>query len=213
MPRSGDTPVSEPIHPGALGAAPFTKSLPWLLLIGGVIGLLASFVLTIEKFTLATDPAYVPSCSIDPVLNCGSVMNTEQASAFGFPNSLVGITGFAVVAVTGAALLAGAEFAQWFWLALQTGITAAAIFVHWLIYQSLYTIGTLCPYCMIVWAVTIPIFWYLTLRNLGAAMTASRINDRIVAVIANNAPPLTIWALTIVGLIAERFWYHWSRLP
>ena len=29
------------------------------------------------------------------------------------------------------------------------------MFVHWLIFQSLYRIGALCPYCMVVWAVTI----------------------------------------------------------
>ena len=31
------------------------------------------------------------------------------------------------------------------------------MFVHWLIFQSLYRIGALCPYCMVVWAVTIPL--------------------------------------------------------
>ena len=38
--------------------------------------------------------------------------------------------------------------------------------MHWLIFQSLYVIGALCPYCMAVWAVTIPICWYVTLHNL-----------------------------------------------
>ena len=31
------------------------------------------------------------------------------------------------------------------------------VFIHWLIFQSLYRIGALCPYCMVVWAVTIPL--------------------------------------------------------
>ena len=89
-------------------SGPFARSLPWLLLVGGLIGLTAAFVLTVEKFALALDPAYAPTCSINPVLNCGSVMDTPQASAFGFPNSLLGIAGFAVVAAVGAGLLAGA---------------------------------------------------------------------------------------------------------
>src|SRR6478752_6660924 len=93
------------------GGAAFGRSLPWLLLVGGLVGLVASFVLTVEKFSLATDSNYIPSCSINPVLNCGSVMSTEQASVFGFPNSLLGVVGFSVVAATGAGLLAGARFA------------------------------------------------------------------------------------------------------
>jgi len=38
--------------------------------------------------------------------------------------------------------------------------------VHWLIFQSLYRIGALCPYCMVVWVVTITVFWNVTLHNL-----------------------------------------------
>ena len=34
---------------------------------------------------------------------------------------------------------------------------SASVFMHWLIFQSLYRIGALCPYCMVVWAVTIPL--------------------------------------------------------
>lgn len=58
----------------------------------------------------------------------------------------------AVVAATGASLLAGARFSRWYWLGLQIGVAAAAVFVHWLIVQSLYVLGALCPYCMVVWA-------------------------------------------------------------
>ena len=175
------------------------RFLPWLLAIGGAIGLLASFVLTVEKYALATDPAYSPSCSLNPVLNCGSVMDTPQAELFGFPNSLLGIAGFTVIAAVGAVQLAGAQFARWFWVALQVGVTLAVVFAHWLIFQSLYRIGALCPYCMVVWAVTIPIFWYVTLRSVRNA-----------ALSANHAVVLTVWVLVIAGLITHRFWDFWS---
>jgi hypothetical protein len=35
-------------------------------------------VATIEKVNMLTDPSYRPSCSINPVLACGSVMATAQ---------------------------------------------------------------------------------------------------------------------------------------
>jgi len=184
------------------GSTPFPKLLPWLLLVGGAVGLTAAAVLTVEKIALLRDPAYVPSCSINPILSCGSVMTKPQAEAFGFPNPLLGIAGFAVVTTIGAALLAGASFRRWFWLGLQAGVTFGVVFVHWLIFQSLYRIQALCPYCMAVWAVTVPIFWYVTLRNLNVAV-ATRY----------HSVALTIWTVVLLTLIGEQFWHYWKTLP
>ena len=94
------------------------RVLPWVLTAGGVLGLTAAFVLTVEKIALLKDPAYVPTCSVNPVLSCGSVMRTPQAGVFGFPNPLLGVAGFAVVTTVGVALLAGARFPRWLWLGL-----------------------------------------------------------------------------------------------
>ncbi|GAA3013484.1 hypothetical protein GCM10020229_26000 [Kitasatospora albolonga] len=43
-------------------------------------------------------------------------------------------------------------------------------FVTWLMTQTLYSIGALCPYCMVVWAAMIPLFWYTTLHNLRSGV-------------------------------------------
>ncbi|MBC2644843.1 MULTISPECIES: vitamin K epoxide reductase family protein [unclassified Rhodococcus (in: high G+C Gram-positive bacteria)] len=211
-PPSADSPAVPAPHVEPGDGVPFARSLPWLLLIGGIVGLAAAFVLTVEKFALAADATYIPSCSLNPVLNCGSVMATEQASVFGFPNSLLGIAGFAVVAVTGAGLLAGARFARWYWLGLQAGVTAAAVFVHWLIVQSLYVIGALCPYCMAVWAVTIPIFWYVTLRNLHHGTFTPPVRAAVVSAGGNHLLPVTVWVLGVAALVLHRFFSFWSSL-
>ncbi len=200
--------------PQPSAAGPFPRLLPWLLLIGGAIGLLAATVLTVEKIAILRDPAYVPSCSINPVLSCGSVMTKPQAEAFGFPNPLLGIAGFAVVATIGAALLAGAAFRRWFWLGLQGGALFGVVFVHWLIFQSLYRIQALCPYCMAVWAVTIPIFWYVTLHNLNRPdLRLPRIAQRTLATATRyHGIVLTAWAVLILTLITEQFWTYWKTL-
>ena len=75
----------------------FPRLLRWVLGVCGVIGLIAAFTLTVEKFELATDPDYTPTCSLNPIVNCGSIMDTPQAAVFGFPNSLLGIAGFTAV--------------------------------------------------------------------------------------------------------------------
>ena len=70
------------------------RSLAWLLSVGGLVGLLASFILSVEKIEILKDPGFQPSCNINPILSCGSVMITPQAEAFGFPNPLLGVLGF-----------------------------------------------------------------------------------------------------------------------
>ncbi|MGW5681580.1 vitamin K epoxide reductase family protein [Nonomuraea sp. NPDC003754] len=184
---------------------PYPLLLPRLLLVGGALGLVAAFVLAVEKIALLKNPAYVPSCSINPVLSCGSVMNTPQAEAFGFPNPLLGVAAFACVTTAGAALLAGARFRRWFWLGLQAGVTFGVVFVHWLVYQSLYVIGALCPYCMVVWAVTIPLFWYVTLHNLRRHKAAR-------ALAGYHTTVLTVWFIAVITMIGIRFWSYWSTL-
>jgi uncharacterized membrane protein len=189
----------------AVAPEPFARMLPWLLVIGGALGFLAAFVLTVERIELLKNPAYVPSCSISPILSCGSVMTKWQASLFGFPNPLLGIAGFAVVVTIGVLLLARVRLPRWFWVGLQVGATLGVVFIHWLAFQSLYSIGALCPYCMVVWAVMIPIFWYVTLSNLRRRRWAR-------VLVENHAVVLTVWLLGIVGLIVLRFWDYWVSL-
>lgn len=80
---------------------------------------------------------------------------------------LLGLGAFAAVAVLGVAVLTGARLHRALWLALNAGALAGVVFVHWLIHQSLFGVGRLCPYCAVVRVVTIALFWYVTPRNLG----------------------------------------------
>jgi uncharacterized membrane protein len=190
------------------------RGLAWLLVIGGLVGFAAAFILLVEKITLLEDPTYVPSCSISPLLSCGSVMNTDQADVFGFPNPILGVAGFAAVLTVGMALLAGAMFRRWFWAGLQAGVTLGVVFVHWMIFESLYRIGALCPYCMVGWAVTIPLFWYVTLHNLraGHLPVHERLRRPVDAIAGYHGAALTGWFLVIAALILEQFWTYWSGL-
>jgi uncharacterized membrane protein len=184
-----------------------SRRLPLLYVIGGGIGFIAAFTLLIEKIALLKDPAYVPTCSFNPILSCGSIMKTDQAEVFGFPNPMIGIAAFASLVTIGVLLLSGVELKRWLWIGLQIGTTFGVAFVHWLIYQSLYVIGALCPYCMVVWVVTIPLFWYTTLCNLSNV-------DRGVVRVARefHSTILILWYLIIVVLIGFRFWDYWSTL-
>lgn len=195
-------------------AAFLARAIGWILAVAAAIGLLAASALTVEKVRLLEDPDYIPSCTLNPILSCGSVMSTSQAEAFGVPNPLLGIAGFAALAALGVAVAAGAELPRWLWLAIQLGLTFAVGFVHWLFFQSLYRIGALCPYCMVVWVVTIVAFLYCTLRNLAAgALSPPPAPRRLAAVaIRYHGVLLTLWLAGLAALVGEAFWHYWRTL-
>lgn len=148
--------------------APSYRQTAWILVIGGIIGIFASIELIVQKIGVLSNPDYVPNCDINPILSCGSVISTDQASLFGFPNPILGIIGFTTVVIFGVLLFAGIELPRWMWLGLNAGALAGMFFVIWLVGQSLYVIGALCPWCMVVWSITIPIFWQVTTDNLSS---------------------------------------------
>jgi uncharacterized membrane protein len=211
-------PVSaEPVeHAGDLSPAPAREArVPapsaWWVLIAGVIGLVASMALTIEKFKILLDPHYVPPCNVNPIVSCGSVMTTPQASLLGFPNPLLGIIGFTVVTVTGVLAVAKVPLPQWYWIGLTVGTLIGATLVHWLIFQSLYRIGALCPYCMVVWAVTIPLL--VVLVSIVFRPTLERGDSAIARVLYQwRWSIVTLWFTAVFLLIMVRFWDYWSTL-
>ncbi len=193
-------------------------SAVWVL-IAGVVGLAAAATLMVEKLRILENPDYVPSCSINPVLSCGSVMVTPQAEAFGFPNPLIGIVSFTVVIVTGVLALGRVALPRWYWAGLATGTLLGAAFVHWLIFQSLYRIGALCPYCMVVWAVTIPLLVVVSSIALqplrGSAAGSSR--KRLIAPAADflydwRWSLTALWFTGLILMILVRFWDYWATL-
>jgi uncharacterized membrane protein len=202
-----DTQPSEHAANASNGVPVRRASAVWIL-IAGVVGLAAAVTLTAEKIEILINPAYVPSCSINPVLSCGSVMVTPQASAFGFPNPLIGIVAFTVVVVTGVLAVANIRLPRWYWAGLAIGTALGVVFVHWLIFQSLYRIGALCPYCMGVWAVTIPLF--VVVASIALQPLRSNVVARVLYTWRWSL--VALWFTALILMILVRFWNYWSTL-
>lgn len=203
-------------RPGELTPAPVREArVPapsaWWVLIAGVTGLSASMTLAVEKIRILLNPSYVPSCNFNPIVACGSVMVTPQASIFGFPNPLLGIVGFTVVVVTGVLAVAKVSLPQWYWAGLAVGTLLGAVFVHWLIFQSLYRIGALCPYCMVVWAVTISLL--VVVASIVFRPVLERRESAVARVLYQWRWSIaTLWFTAVFLLITVRFWDYWSTL-
>ena len=197
--------AAEPTGPAGVSVG---RASAWWVLIAGVIGLIAASTLLIEKIAVLQNPAYVPTCSINPVVSCGSVIITPQAAVFGPPNPLYGVIAFTLVLVTGVLAVGGVRLPRWYWVGLMIGTAAGVVFVHWLIFQSLYRIGALCPYCMVVWSVTVPLLVVVSsiaLRPLAANPLARNVYHW-------RWPLVVLWFTAVLLAILVRFWDFWSTL-
>ncbi len=120
------------------------------LLAFGTIGLIASFVLAVEEFHLLQNPNAELTCSFNLVLNCATVMQTPQATAFGFPNMFIGLVGFPLVIMIALLGLSKITFPRWFLIGAEVGVVFWTLFAYWLFLSSIYVIEVLCPWCLVV---------------------------------------------------------------
>ncbi|MFZ8757233.1 vitamin K epoxide reductase family protein [Microbacterium sp. HMH0099] len=175
----------------------------WLI-IAGIIGWYAAFSLTMDRFTLLADPTASASCDINILVQCSANLTSAQGSVFGFPNPIIGLAAWIAPVVVGFALLAGARFARWFWVAFWAGMLFAFGFVCWLISQSIFVLGTLCPWCMVTWSVVIPSFYAVTLHLLrtGVVPVGERgreIADRLMAWV----PLMALASYVVIAVLAQ----------
>ena len=142
------------------------RGLGLWLVITGLVAAAASFLLLYERIQLWQDSSHSTACDISPWVSCGQVMESWQASTFGFPNIFIGVVGFPLIIAIGVGLLGRLRLPRWYWIGLQAGVLFALGFCVWLWSQAVYVIEALCPYCMIVWAAVIPMAAAVTARNI-----------------------------------------------
>ena len=180
------------------------KRIPWVfaiwLIVAGVIGEIAAFALTVEKFHALANPGVAASCDISVFVQCTKNLDSWQGSVFGFPNPIIGLIGWMAPIVVGVAILAGARFARWFWVLFNIGVLGAVIFVIWLASQSIFALHTLCPYCVLTWAVTYPTFFAVTFRNLAEGVFGERARGVGRALLPWVAPISIVVMLVIFGI-------------
>ncbi|GAA4401941.1 vitamin K epoxide reductase family protein [Tsukamurella soli] len=164
-----------------------------VLVVGGLLGLVASFALTQDDFTLLGNPTAHLMCSISATLQCGRNILSWQGKVFGFPNPLLGLMTFPAPLVVGVALLGRVRLPRWYWLVFNLGMWFAMGFIAWLAYESIFHLGTLCPWCAVVYAAVIPMWLTVTVHN----MTQGRVG----AALQRIGAAITPWTLLITALL------------
>lgn len=146
-----------------------TRDNRWIftsMLVGAILSLIASFVLSAEAVELARNPNAQLSCSVNAIVNCATVAAHPSASLFGFPNSFLGMVAEPVVITVAIAGLAGVKFPRRFMFVAQICYTLGLIFALYLFYMSFFIIQALCPWCLLVTATTLFVWFAITRYNI-----------------------------------------------
>ena len=136
------------------------------MLVFAILSLVASFVLAYDAVVLAGNPDAELACSINAIFDCAKVGLTPQANVFGFPNAFLGLIAEPVVMTIAVASLWRVRFPKWFMFAANAIYLLGVIFAYWLLFQSTFVIGALCPWCITVTLATTFVFFSMTHWNM-----------------------------------------------
>ena len=137
-----------------------------IMLGSAIVGLIAAFVLSIDAWRLASNPNAALSCDLNEVLSCSKVALTWQAQLLGFPNAFLGILFETVIITVALAMLGKARLPRWFMAGVQAMYFIALVFALWLFSQSMWVIGALCPWCLIITVTTSLVFFEMLIYNI-----------------------------------------------
>lgn len=190
-----------------------SKALPYILIVGGVIGIICSLVLISDQIKIWENPGFIPACNLNPIVSCGTVMNSKQGEVFGIPASFLGLMIFPAIVTVGVAMVAGAKFKSWFWQLLELGMLGSVVFALWLFWLSMYRVQALCPFCLTVDVAMYTMAWYVTLYVVREQHV--RIPRRLIGVAdfarVHHLEILIVWFLALIALILNHFWYYYGQ--
>ena len=123
-----------------------TAALAVFWIVGGVLGAIVAFLLYLEYIGQLTGADAIISCQWGVLVTCGPNLLSPGGNLLGFSNSIAGMVLFLGPVYAGVSALASPSgLRRWYW-------RTYSIFVY----------GSLCPWCMTIWLVTIPLFWFTT---------------------------------------------------
>ena len=72
------------------------KKIYIILVVLSLLGMYASFALSIENYLGLVDVNHVAACSINDVLNCSKLFSEPESLLLGFPNMYFGIATYSI---------------------------------------------------------------------------------------------------------------------
>jgi len=185
-----------------------------ILLILATFGMIASLALGYETLETIKNPGYSPACNISPIISCGEVMASQYSEVFGVPNPVFGIIGFSALMTLAVVIISGASLGRRMWQLMLIGGAVGVVWVHYLFVVSVYSIGSICPWCAVLWVSTIPIFWMIVTHMASTGFFDwNRYTKRCASLWSKYAGPILItWFLILIVIVFIKFNDYWLSL-
>lgn len=142
-----------------------------LWIVTAAVSWTVSLLLYREYVVQLSDAPPMLSCNISPFITCGPNLLAPAGNLLGFTNAILGMTLFLgpIFASVGALASPGGMRA-WYWRVFAVFVLGGYVLVHVFAYRSIFEFGSLCPWCLIVWLMTIPLFWSVAGWTLQAGV-------------------------------------------
>lgn len=175
-----------------------------VMALGAALGLLASFVLSVEAVELAKNSNAVLPCDINAALSCGAVGKHETASILGFPNAFIGVVSFSVMLTVAMAGLMGAKLPKLFMYLAWAGAVTGIIFAAWMFMVSYSVIGVLCPWCLTTDLAALALLWALTRYNVleNNLYASKKIQKKLSQIVKKNYDTVVFVSVVFVAMLA-----------
>jgi uncharacterized membrane protein len=164
QPRPGKKPPAGPGRPAratvaeaAAGPVPIRVPPLWLQLTTWVLafgGLGVSIYLTVAHYTSSS----ILACSDKGLVNCGEVTTSSESMVFGvIPVAVLGLAFYAFLVAVMSPWAWRAKFPVLTWVRLAS-LVIGIVFVLYLVYAELFSIGAICLWCTSVHGITFVLF-------------------------------------------------------
>lgn len=129
-----------------------SQKLYGIMTTGAFVGTIAAFWQTLDKLALIKNPEISLSCNLSSVFSCNSVLNSHQASVFGFPNSIMCLVLFVIFLSVALVGLTGGVMTKKMRLSVQLLSLFTLGFAFWFLFESTYRIHSICIFCLFCFA-------------------------------------------------------------
>jgi uncharacterized membrane protein len=198
----------EPADRSALAAdddaAPVTAGRgPWVwVLVAALAGIAFTTVQIMEKIDILARPGTTLFCDVSATVSCTQVLNAWQSSVLGPPNSLIGAVMFAVLASAGLAGLLASRLSRAYLVTVWGLAVFFLCFASWFMYETAFSIGSLCVWCTgIVTAVVVICAALTRVANRSGAFGGGGFGY-VVATVVRSGLDLAFWAVWWLAVAA-----------
>lgn len=167
----------------------------WAVVLGAALmGLGFTTIQIMEKITILKNPDANLVCNLSARVSCTDVLNAWQSSVLGPPNALIGAIMFAIFTSAALGGFLDSRYAGSYLVTLWGLAVFFLSFATWFMYETAFSIGSLCPWCVGITTAVVGICVALTRIAHHAGAFGETGLGRLVGRAVTSRLDLAFWA-------------------